>query len=412
MERAELASYLGNPLPARTNRTVVAESDPRRFMAAFAAAVAGGGDVFLANPAWGDRERAQLEALLAANPPSYQAERGWLMIPTGGSSGAIRFARHDQHTIAAAVDGFKNHFRVGHAHALGLLPLHHVSGFMAWMRCALSEGEYLPAVWKSVEAGNWPELPERPGGWVVSLVPTQLERIMRDDRGIERLRQFRCIFLGGAPAWNTLLDEAAETGLRISTGYGMTETAAMATGLHPEEFHAGNRNNGRALPHVHVRIADDGRIMLAGESLFRGYFPDWRTEGEFATEDAGLLDGNGYLTVLGRLDGVVISGGEKVRPEEVEAVLRSTEQFTDVTVLGVPDEEWGQMLVAAYASGAEPDWILVQGRLERDLSAYKRPKRFLQITPWPRNQQGKVNRLELSEAVSARLQTRQEDLPE
>ena len=412
MERAELVRYLGNPLPAFAERTVIAETNPRRFMAAFAAAAAGGGEVFLADPAWGDREKVQLEALLAANPSSKQAERGWLMIPTGGSSGAIRFARHDQHTIAAAVDGFKKHFCIGHVHALGLLPLHHVSGFMAWMRCALSGGEYVPAGWKSVEAGTWPELPERPGGWVVSLVPTQLERLMRDDRGIERLRQFRCIFLGGAPAWNTLLEEAADTGLRISTGYGMTETAAMATGLHPEEFQAGNRNNGRALPHVQVRIADDGRILLAGESLFHGYFPDWRSGGEFSTEDTGLLDASGHLSVFGRLDGVIISGGEKIRPEEVEAVLRSTEQFVDVKVLGVPDEEWGQMLVAAYAPGREPDWSLVQGRLERDLSAYKRPKRFLPIAPWPRNQQGKVNRQELSEAVSSRLLTRREDLPE
>ena len=206
-----------------------------------------------------------------------------------------------------------------------------------------------------------------------------------------------------------MLEEAADTGLRISTGYGMTETAAMATGLQPEEFQAGARNQGRPLPQVRLRLEADGRIVLAGESLFRGYFPDWEANRELTTEDLGRLDPAGHLTVLGRRDGLIITGGEKVRPEEVEAVLRATGQFSDVAVLGLADPEWGQKVVAAYAPGPEPEWSLVQAGLGRALAAAKRPKQFVLVAPWPRNPQGKVNRPDLAAAVRDRLQLQRED---
>ena len=403
MERVELARRLGaTSAPQPGTRTVIATSDPGRFQADFAAATAGRGEVFLNDPEWGGREREQVAALLAATPAQTDGEIGWLMIPTGGSSGAVKFARHDQRTIGAAVQGFQAHFGCDRINAVGLLPLHHVSGFMAWMRCALSGGEYRPALWKAVEAGRRPELPERPDGWVVSLVPTQLERLLRDDAAIGWLRGFRCIFLGGAPAWESLLDEAAELRLPLSTGYGMTESAAMATALRPADFLAGQRNLGAALPHVRVRVETDGRIVLAGESLFRGYYPGWSGEQEFATEDLGDLDASRQLTVLGRRDGVIITGGEKVHPAEVEAVLRQTGQFADVTVLGLADPEWGQRVVAAYPAEREPDWDAVRRRLETELAPSKRPKQFVAVKPWPRNAQGKLNRVVLRDAVLAR----------
>lgn len=411
MERAQLARILGAPASSEKARTLIAEGDPGRFMAAFAAAVAGRGEVFLCNPSWGEAERTQVTSLLALSPGGQEvdAERGWLMIPTGGTSGQVRFARHDQNTVAAAVEGYRKHFGFGQVNALGLLPLHHVSGFMAWMRCVLSGGKYRPWGWKSLEAGDWPELPDMPDGWVASLVPTQLERLLRDDDTIARLRHFRCIHLGGAPAWDSLLDEAQEVGLNLSPGYGMTETAAMATALRPGEFLAGQRNSGTALPHVKLRLWADGRIELEGDSISRGYFPGWEATGEFATEDTGAVDGSGQLTVLGRRDGVIITGGEKVQPEEVEAVLRGSGQFADVKVLGIADSEWGERVVAAYAPGPVPDWAAVRTLLGRSLAGYKHPKTYLPITPWPCNAQGKVNRLELTEAVLARLHTREED---
>jgi hypothetical protein len=150
MDRAELSGRLGGgPLRPGGSDTVVCEEDPARFHAALAAAVAGRGRVFLADPAWRESERAEFHAILkaasAAGPADGEGERGWLCLPTGGSSGRIKLARHDAATLAAAVAGFTRHFGVTRVDAVGFLPLHHVSGLMAWLRTRLTGGSYQAA---------------------------------------------------------------------------------------------------------------------------------------------------------------------------------------------------------------------------------------------------------------------------
>jgi len=407
MERIGLARLLGGGVATHgSSRIQIAESDPRKFMGAFARAVAGNGEIFLCNPDWGTLERQQVEVLLqeSAGDPALRAakgEAGWLMIPTGGTSGRVRFARHDAATLAAAVRGFTRHFALPQVNAVGILPLHHVSGLMAWMRCALTGGDYLPLDWKAIEAGALPPLPAKAQGWVISLVPTQLERLLRNARAVEWLQQFRIIFLGGGPAWPALLDQAAAKQLPISLGYGMTETAAMVAALSPAEFLGGARSCGTVLPHATLKIGEEGAITIEGESLFRGYFPAWRTGTGFVTEDAGWLDGQGRLHVTGRRDSVIITGGEKVDPVEVEAVLRGCGEFADVIVLGLPDAEWGQSIVAVYPEAVRPDLAKVVAAVNRLLAPAKRPKRFIPLAAWPANAQGKVNRAEVFRRVTA-----------
>ena len=154
MDRAELARLLGAPAglvaEARPEAAVIEESDPQRFMSALAAATAQGGVVMLASEAWGAQERRQLAGLRAQaqTTPATAAGKGWLCLPTGGTSGSLKFARHDEETISAAVRGFTQHFKLSRVNAAGVLPLYHVSGFMAWMRCVLTGGEYRPLDWK------------------------------------------------------------------------------------------------------------------------------------------------------------------------------------------------------------------------------------------------------------------------
>ncbi|MBL9214582.1 MAG: AMP-binding protein [Opitutaceae bacterium] len=403
MDRAGLARLLGGAAAHGRARHEVGEPDPGRFRAAFARAVAGGGEVFLCNPDWGRRERDQVDALLRSHPPAQAGEEGWLMIPTGGTSGQVRFARHDAATLAAAVRGFTRHFGLTQVNALGLLPLHHVSGLMAWMRCVLTGGEYRPAAWKAVERGELPVLPAKAQRWTVSLVPTQLERLLHDARSVEWLRGFRLILLGGAPAWPELLDKAAALRLPLSPGYGMTETAAMIAALRPDEFLAGARGSGSLLPHARVSLSDEGVISVGGDSLFRGYYPEWRPAGEFATGDGGYFDSAGRLHVTGRRDAVIITGGEKVDPGEVESILRGSGELPDVVVLGLPDAEWGQRVVAAYPAEQKPRLEAVQAALARLLAPAKRPKQFVPITPWPANTQGKVNRAEAARLAARAL---------
>ena len=409
MERVELAALLGasaevaaEPHPGAV---LIAEAESRRFMAALAEAVARGGDVFLCDPNWGDNERAQLADLASPAAPGPR-EDGWLMIPTGGTSGKLKFARHDGGTLAAAVHGFARHFGLARVNAVSVLPLHHVSGLMAWMRCALTGGEFLPLDWREVAAGARPVLAEKPDGWVISLVPTQLERLMQEEGAVAWLKRFRIIFLGGAPAWPDLLDRAAAQGLPLSLGYGMTETAAMVTALRPGEFLAGRRDCGPALPHATVRIGADDTIVIAGDSLFRGYHPHWRDGVEFETADRGRLNPQRHLQVLGRRDAVIITGGEKVEPAEIEALLRGTGQFPDLVVLGLPDARWGQRLVVVYPGHAHPDFHAVIRATNR-LADYKRPKSYIPLVgAWPTTASGKLNVAGLVERVVAQLKVR------
>jgi O-succinylbenzoic acid--CoA ligase len=402
MERAGLARLLGGVSTHGTQRVAIKESDPRKFMAAFSRAASGGAEVFLCNPDWAEFEQRQLATLLLSRSDTrtlHDPERGWLMIPTGGTSGNLRFARHDSRTITAAVRGFTRHFSLTQVNAVGLLPLYHVSGLMAWMRCVLTGGEYRPVDWKLIEGGVLPVLPAKAQGWTLSLVPTQLERLLRQERAVEWLRSFRVIFVGGAPAWPALLDRAAAQGLPLSPGYGMTETAAMVAGLRPEEFLTGSRSCGAVLPHAQVSFDDEGSILLNGDSVFRGYWPEWRESEAFATQDGGWLDDRGHLHVSGRRDAVIITGGEKVNPAEVEAVLRGTGQLSDVVVFGLPDAEWGESVVAAFPAEPRPDLARVEAALARLLSPAKRPKRLVGLPTWPVNAQGKVNRAEVARLV-------------
>lgn len=406
MERRELARLLGATPHSAPGRTLVATPDAAEFCAQFARAAAGEGEVFLGNPAWSAAERAEFENLpeAPAEPSKAQLGLSWLMIPTGGTSGRLKFARHDGYTIAAAVRGFTQHFGLARVNALGLLPLHHVSGFMAWMRVAMTGGEFRPENWKEIEAGRRPELPERADGWVLSLVPTQLERLLREPAAVEWLRRFRIVFLGGAPAWPELLDRAAEARVPLSLSYGMTETAAMIAALRPEEFACGERSSGTVMPHVRVVLGDENVICASGRALFRGYYPEWRHERKmFETADVGRFDSAGRLHVLGRRDAVIISGGEKVQPLAVEAVLKSATGCARVAVLGVPDREWGERIVAVFADDDGFDVTRARAAAQRELTAPQRPKDFVAVERWPLSEAGKLNRAQLRALAELQL---------
>jgi o-succinylbenzoate---CoA ligase len=387
-------------------------------------AIEGGELIFLADPNASTAERAQAQAQMAAS-----AERendGWLCVRTGGTGGVVKFVRHDEQTLGAAVRGFCAHFGLERVNAVGVLPQHHVSGLMARVRCAMTGGVYVNWDWKQLEAGHAPAVKFTEAKWAISLVPTQLQRLLsvrtplRGVRGrlgetslpvsvgetaepvIDWLRKFHLIFLGGGPIWPELADAAARAGLRISLSYGMTETAAMVTALRPEEFLAGGRSAGTALPHARVNVDAADVITVAADSVFRGYYPEWRDSREFTTEDIGAIDARGHLHVLGRRDAMIITGGKKVQPADVETALRASGEFEDVAVIGVPDHEWGEAVVACYPKSAArvPDIV----RAVEKLAPHQRPKRFVPLADWPRNAQGKLNRAALRAAAIARAQ--------
>jgi O-succinylbenzoic acid--CoA ligase len=394
VERGKLADLLA-PLRAGVGDCgpVIEEPDAARFMATFADSVTGRGNVFLANPAWRSPQRAEADRLAAQGATG---DSGWLMIPSGGAGGGLKFARHDAWTIAAAVGGFCSHFAMERVNSVSVLPLYHVSGFMAWMRSVMTGGSFVPWSWKEAEAGRFPV--GLPPDCCLSLVPTQLQRLLAVGTAVEWLRKFRAIFVGGGPAWAGLVETAAHLELPISTSYGATETAAMVAALKPEQFLAGLRGCGSPLPHATVDIVD-GIVRVSGDSIFRGYFPDIDEGRTWISGDLGVFDG-GSLVILGRRDDLIVTGGKKVSAAEVEAALMASGEFSDVAVIGLAHPVWGQEVVACHPEGPG------RPRLERVLAAldglesYKRPKRYTSVAPWPRNAQGKIDRPELARLAS------------
>jgi O-succinylbenzoic acid--CoA ligase len=178
----------------------------------------------------------------------------------------------------------------------------------------------------------------------VSLVPTQLHRMLAEPAELEALRTFHTVLLGGGPMHADDLARAREAGLRVVTTYGSAETAG------------GCVYDGYALDGVALAIGRGGRIRIGGPTLFDGYLDDPELtaaaleDGWFLTSDAGRLDDDGRLHVLGRLDDVVVSGGVNVPTPAVAARLREHPRVAAVEVLGVPDDEWGHRVVAFVVS--------------------------------------------------------------
>lgn len=382
----------------------------KKLILATGCAVERDGFVFLIDPSLGNTERAHFDSLTTKKAQHFPDGSGWLCLPTGGTNGGMRFARHDERTVGAAVRGFCSHYGSNQVNALDVLPAHHVSGLMARIRCAETRGEHVTWSWRQLEAGEWPALPKKDAGWFLSLVPTQLQRLLTSTEAVARLRGFRAVFIGGGPLWPELAEAAAAARVPVAICYGMTETAAMVVAQKTDDFLKGDRSSGLPMDHAQVEIVGEssgavlprgetGLVRIAGGSVFRGYWPDANSARLLVTEDLGRFDAAGRLTVLGRRDAVIITGGKKVHPSEVEDALRTTGEFDDVAVVGVPDREWGSAVVACFpARSGKLDAAKIENALAV-LASFKRPKRFVAISPWPRNAQGKLNRVALVEAV-------------
>jgi O-succinylbenzoic acid--CoA ligase len=192
----------------------------------------------------------------------------------------------------------------------------------------------------------------------------------------------------------------------------MTETASQVATLLPQEFLAGQTGSGRALPHAHLRILDEmgnplppqqvGKIAIAAASLALAHGPTPITP-PLQTGDLGYMDVAGFLHVVGRETTLILTGGEKVLPQEIEAVILATGLVQDCAVLGVPDTTWGERVVAVVATPQPNPQLPLRQALAIALSPYKIPKQWLVRPTLPRNAQGKLNRAALRQWVMAQL---------
>ena len=307
MERAELVRRLGGPdlVPVPPGSGVVVEErDPAKFMAAFAAAVRSGQNVFLADPSWGESERATLAAQARGATAGVRRQPGLAddCQRRHQRPAQVRPARwmDDRRRGARLLPAFQR--RAGEQYRRPPAPSRErIHGLDA----VRPDGRNLSAVGLEAAGGRGKAGAVAGAGRLVPVPRADAAAASPAAPGPETvawLREFEAISIGGGPLWPELADRAARAELPLSPGYGLTETAAMAAALRPGEFLAGVRGSGAPLPHVRLDLTDDGLIRIAGESVCRGYFPDWNTAGDFTTDDQGRLDDRGHLHLLGRRD--------------------------------------------------------------------------------------------------------------
>jgi len=232
---------------------------------------------------------------------------------------------------------------------LACLPASHVAGLQVLVRSLVSETE--PAVAARATAEAVRDAADA-GCAHLSVVPTQLVRLLGADGGARALARYRCVLVGGAAAGAAVLAEARAAGVTAVTTYGMSETCG------------GCVYDGVPLDGVTVREGEDGRLRISGPVLMNRYHgrPDLTAavldhsaggDREFVTSDLGRLKPDGRVTVRGRADDVINTGGHKVVPGEVAAVLAACPGVREVVVVGRPDPEWGERVIAVVVPA---DW--------------------------------------------------------
>jgi len=311
-----------------------------------------------------------------------------LVVETSGSTGTPKRVVLSRRAVLASVGATARRLG-GEGRWLLALPASYVAGAQVVCRSVVGGEppvllEEHPSLAAAVEAG-------RPA--YASLVPTQLHRLLDDPDAVAALRSLRTVLLGGGPAEPALRARAAAAGVRVVATYGSAETAG------------GCVYDGVALDGVALATEADGRLRVAGPTLFSGYDGDPAltqralVDGWFRTEDAARIDEDGRLQVLGRLDDMVVTGGVNVPAPAVARRLREHPAVREVEVLGVPDEEWGSRLVAFVVGPLDLEearsWVAEQH--PRSWA----PRQLVRLEALPLLANGKVDRVQLAGAAAS-----------
>ena len=325
-------------------------------------------------------DRAEAARVLAAVRPEEPLEDDevCLIVPTSGSTGVPKGVMLTAACLTASASAALERLG-GPGSWLLALPVTHIGGLQVLLRSLLTSGE--PAV------GEVDDVALPPGRRYVSLVPTQLRRLLAASS--PALPTFDAVLLGGAAAPPALLRQARDAGVRVVTTYGMSETSG------------GCVYDGTPLPGVTASVGVDGRICLTGDLVGRGYRlrPDLTAQAfagrTFITGDVGRLDGD-RLVVEGRADDLVVTGGEKVAPLAVEAALADHPGVAEVAVVGVPDEDWGQRVVAfVVPGGAGISLEQARAHVAARVSRVAAPRELRLVEALPLVPSGKIDRAAL-----------------
>lgn len=310
---------------------------------------------------------------------------GPAVVQTSGSSGTPKQVVLSRDAVLSSAKA--SAARLGGSGPWSLaLPSSYVAGLNVMVRSLLAG--HRPVVLRE----RTPREARLDGGYL-SVVPTQLHRWLESPEDRDALAGFARVLVGGGPVDASLKTRARDAGIRLVATYGMAETCG------------GCVYDGLPLDGVGLAIATDGRVRLSGPTLFDGYRDDPEAtaevlvDGWFHTSDAGRLDEDGRLQVLGRLDDIIVSGGVNVPAPAVAARLREHPSVRGAEVVGVADPEWGNRVVAVVVGELSLDdaraWVG-----EKHPRSWA-PRELVVVPELPMLPNGKVDRLALRQLVGA-----------
>ncbi|NDC76741.1 MAG: long-chain fatty acid--CoA ligase [Chitinophagia bacterium] len=347
--------------------------------------------------------------------PEVEDDRAALILYTSGTTSRPKGVVLTHANLGAQMDMLIDAWGwTSEDHILCVLPLHHVHGIVNVVGCALRAGARLEFLPSFTPAGVIDAF-LRGSVNLFMAVPTiyhklisHLDALPEGERQALRhcMSRFRLMVCGSAALPVTVMDRWEKlSSQRLLERYGMTEIGmALSNPLHGER-RAGTV--GMPLPGVQIRLVDEqltdvaagepGEILVKGPNVFREYWcrPDatagaFTEGGWFRTGDLAVVE-EGYYRILGRLSTDIIkTGGYKVSALEIEEVMRMHPGVRDCAVASLPDEEWGELIVAAVVADEALDTDALDGWLRERLPRYKLPRRYLAVRELPRNAMGKV----------------------
>ncbi len=341
-------------------------------------------------PSRGTERSKTLEESPTDAPPESGAantmDRSVTIIHTSASSGEAKAALHSfaNHWYNALGSNENIAFGAGDCWLLSL-PLYHIGGYSLLFRSLISGGALALAEPDESLGQSLQNFPLTH----LSLVPTQLYRLLDDQKSTALLRQLKVVLLGGSAAPKSLIEEAIREAIPLYLSYGSTEMGSQIATT-PAPITATEQNSGQLLPYRELSVAKDGELLVKGPCLFQGYLrdgviqPQTDREGWFHTADIGTLSKKGEVTVLGRKDNMFISGGENIHPEEIERALMMVEGILEALVIAAPDKEYGHRPVAFIKTAAAetPDDATVVEAMRSMVGKLKSPTSYSRVNEW------------------------------
>ncbi len=390
------AARLSSAGVARGERVAVVEPAGARFAALLHACIRIGAVMVPLPPRARDAERSRLiaqarpRAVIADGdvevlPAGVRAEGDLCLLHTSGTMGPPKPVRLTLENHKASAQGLMEGLdRHRDDSWLLMLSPHHVGGFAIFMRSVLYGHPVVSLPGFDVDAVAAALSEEKPT--LVSAVPSMLTRLV-DAGAADALRGPRAILVGGAAASDDQVAAWADLGLKVCPTYGMTETCSQVATVPPGRALELLGTSGFVHSMAHVDI-EEGVLAVSGPVVSPSF------GGRLLTGDLGHLDERGALIVTGRKDDVIITGGEKVHPAEVENTLRLHPAVREAAVVGRPDRVYGQVLEALVVADGVTTEALVAWCRER-LPSFKIPRRVRFVESLPLSEGGKLLRTQL-----------------